>query len=409
MREQLRTLLGEVAWLEPILVSGLILFLCVTAFFVTRRILLRAIEILVQRTRNTWDDHLIKRGVFGRLAWLAPALIVYYAAFFFFEGSAVTGLLQRLLLAYMTIVVVMVIDSFLSALIDIYAMTPRARELPIKGYVQVVKIIVIAIGTIVAFATILNQSPWGLLSGLGAATAVLLLVFKDTILSFVASIQIASSGMVRVGDWIAMPKFEADGDVIDIALHRVAVQNWNKTITFIPTHKFLDEAFTNWRGMTESGGRRIKRALCLDQTSVGFLTEDDLDRLKSIALLAPYLEDRDEVLQTRSQSGATTDGNPLNVPQLTNLGAFRAYVQAYLNHHPQIHQDRTLLVRQLDPGPFGIPMEIYTFSKDIRWSNYEDIQSDIFDHLLASLPTFGLRVFQNPTGADIEKVSRPHS
>lgn len=409
MWEELTKLISEYPWIQTALLGTITVLICLVAFFLARRVLHRGVEIVVQRTRISWDDVLVERGVFERLAWLAPALVMYYATFFLLGAQEMTGVLQRLLVAYMTIVIVTVVNSFLTALLDIYDAMPRAREIPIKGYVQVAKLLVTIVGGIIAFATILNRSPWGLLSGLGAATAVLLLVFKDTILSFVASIQIASSRMIRVGDWISMPKFEADGDVIDIALHRVLVQNWNKTITYIPTHKFLDEAFTNWRGMSESGGRRIKRAIYLDQTSVAFLTADDIERLKSIALLRSYLEDKQAAIQAEGTPEPESSKSPLNTRRLTNLGTFRAYIAAYLEHHPQLYQDRTLLVRQLDPGPTGIPMEIYVFSKDIRWANYESIQSDIFDHLLAALPEFRLRVFQNPTGADFEALAGARS
>lgn len=405
--EQLQTVIADYPWLKGMFAVAGTALLCIFAYYATRQIVIRGVEVIASRTATHWDDYLIRHGVFNRLAWLAPALIVYYAAFFVFQEQESTSILQRLLVTYMTLVIIGVIDGFLSALIDIYGTTSRARELPIKGYIQVLKILVTVVGIIIAFASVLNRSPWGLLSGVGAATAVLLLVFKDTILSFVASIQIASTGMIRVGDWISMPKFEADGDVIDIALHRVLVQNWNKTITFIPTHKFLDEAFTNWRGMSESGGRRIKRAVLLDQASVRFLSEADIDRLSSICLLTPYLEKKKAELKAHNEKDPARQESPVNGRRLTNLGTFRAYVSAYLESHPDLHQDRTLLVRQLAPGPTGIPMEIYAFSNDIRWANYEGIQSDIFDHLLAVLPEFGLRVFQNPTGANFESLAGP--
>lgn len=408
--EQLQNFVEAYPWINSVFAFTGTLFMCVVAYYIARRFVIHGVEVFVSHTKNHWDDYLVKNGVFNRLAWLAPALIVYYAAFFVFDEQESTSILQRLLVAYMTLVVISVIEGLLSALLNIYQATSRARKLPIKGYIQVFKILVGIFGTILAFSALVNRSPWGILSGIGAISAVLLLVFKDTILSFVASIQIATTGMIRVGDWVSMPKFAADGDVVDIALHRVLIQNWDKTITYIPTHKFLDEAFTNWRGMSESGGRRIKRAVLLDQSSVRFLTKEDINRLSSISLLTPYLERKKvELEEFNDPALANKHTSLLNGRRLTNLGTFRAYIRAYLENHPHLHQDRTLLVRQLEPGPTGIPMELYAFSSDIRWANYESIQSDIFDHLIAALPEFGLRVFQSPSGANLENLIRSQS
>ena len=255
------------------------------------------------------------------------------------------------------------------------------------------------------FATVIDRSPWGLLSGIGAATAIILLVFKDTILSFVASIQIASTGVIRIGDWVSMPQYGADGDVVDIALYRVTIQNWDKTLTAIPTHKFLDESFTNWRGMSESGGRRIKRAVGIDMTSVHFLEPAELERLSKIQILKPYIDDKLSELSAWNAEHAIDDSVAVNGRRMTNLGTFRAYLVAYLKRHPKIHKEMTFLVRQLSPGAEGVPLEIYVFSNDTRWVEYEAVQSDIFDHVLSALPYFGLRVFQNPTGADFKSLA----
>lgn len=384
-------------------IGAILLAACALAYFVAKRVLLRLIEFVVKRSATRWDDILLERGVFDRVAWLAPGLVCYYAAYEF--DASTEAVAQRLVVAYMQIVAILVVTSLLSGISDIYATTARARVLPIKGYVQVAKLVVTLVGGITVFATVIDRSPWGLLSGIGAATAIILLVFKDTILSFVASIQIASTGVIRIGDWVSMPQYGADGDVVDIALYRVTIQNWDKTLTAIPTHKFLDESFTNWRGMSESGGRRIKRAVGIDMTSVHFLEPAELERLSRIQILKPYIDDKLAELSAWNAEHAIDDSVAVNGRRMTNLGTFRAYLVAYLKRHPKIHKEMTFLVRQLSPGAEGVPLEIYVFSNDTRWVEYEAVQSDIFDHVLSALPYFGLRVFQNPTGADFKSLA----
>jgi miniconductance mechanosensitive channel len=281
---------------------------------------------------------------------------------------------------------------------ELYQRRPDAGNRPIKGYVQVANLLVYAAAAILMLAALMNQSPLLLLSGLGAMAAVLMLVFKDTILSLVASVQIGSNDMVRVGDWIEMPKLDANGDVIDIALHTVKVQNFDKTITTIPTYRLINESFRNWRGMSESGGRRIMRALMIDQNSIGFLDEADLEKLARFGVLRDYLQQRRDEVQAWNRKHAPSE--ILDARRLTNLGTFRAYVLAYLKARPDIADDKTLLVRQLEPSENGLPLEIYAFATTTVWAQYETIQADIFDHLLAVMPEFGLRVFQRPTGAD---------
>jgi miniconductance mechanosensitive channel len=371
------------------------------AYVIAKRIVLRIVQAIIKRTKWEWDDVIEERGVFNALAWIAPALIAYYAAYTF--GEEAEGIVQRLLLAYILAVLIMVFGRVLDAGNLIYNRTDRAKELPIKGYIQVIKLIAVLIGVIVIFATLLNQSPWGLLSGLGAMTAILLLVFRDTILSFVASIQIATNDMIRIGDWVSMPQFGTDGDVVDIALHVVKIQNWDKTITSVPTKAFIESSFKNWRGMTESGGRRIKRAIALDASSIRFLTDEELANLSKIEVLKPYLEEKKSAL-AEANAGKKLEDSPVNGRRLTNVGTFRAYVTAYLKTNPKLHDDMTFLVRQLEPGPKGVPIELYVFSNDIAWANYEAIQADIFDHLMAAVPEFGLRMFQEPTGYDFGRL-----
>src|SRR5690606_10669359 len=282
-----------------------------------------------------------------------------------------------------------------------------ARLHPIKGYLQVVKIAVYAIATILIIASLLDRSPLILLSGLVAMAAVLMLIFQDTLLSLVASVQISSNDIIRVGDWVEMPALNADGDVIDIALHTVKVQNWDKTITTIPTKRFITDSFKNWRGMQESGGRRIKRSLYIDQSSVRFLEAEERKRLYRFNLLEEYLVNKRRELDEWNAQLAERGEEPVTTRRITNIGTLRAYVERYLRRHPVIHQGMTLIVRQLPPTADGLPLEIYCFTNTVAWAEYEAIQADIFDHLLAILPEFGLQVFQHPSGADLRQLRLP--
>ncbi|MEM1194764.1 MAG: mechanosensitive ion channel family protein [Pseudomonadota bacterium] len=284
---------------------------------------------------------------------------------------------------------------------ELYERLPRSKSRPIKGFVQVVKIVVLCGAAIIVISILIDESPLLLLSGLGAITAVLLLVFKDTILSLVASIQLTTNDMLRVGDWITMSSMDADGDVIDISLHTVKVQNFDKTIVTIPTHRLVSDSYANWRGMAESGGRRIKRSIALDQNSIRFLSENEVADLTKFSVLAPYLEAKGAEIAEWNANELDGEAAPVNARRLTNIGTFRAYIQAYLKSHPRIDANFTLLVRQLAPGTQGLPIELYCFTNTTAWDIYEGIQADIFDHLLAIAPEFGLRAFQDPTGLDL--------
>jgi len=381
-----------------------ILLLAWLADNLTRRYILKVISRVVTHTKFTWDDVIFKRKVFRRLAHIAPAVVIYYGVPLV-PGIPVnlSQLVQRVALGLVVLIVVIGVDGLLSALNDIYSTRPDAKSRPIKGYLQILKIVLFIAAGILVVSTLIGQPPTLILGGFGAMTAVLLLVFKDTILSLVASVQITQYDMIAVGDWIEMPKYGADGDVIDIALHTIKIQNWDKTITTIPTHKFIEDSFKNWRGMSQSGGRRIKRALHLDVNSVQFLTEEEIARLSRFELLKDYF--RDKLREIEAYNAEKAEGDPDLIPnsrQLTNVGTLRAYIVAYLRQHPKIHQDMTLIVRQLEPGPDGLPMEIYAFSNDTDWSNYEGLQGDIFDHIFAIVSEFGLRLFQKPSGKDLE-------
>ena len=406
----------------PSLAAGVAILAVVAwaAGWVATRILHRVISGVTSRTRSTWDDRLIERGVFRRLAGVMPAVAVYLGigrALGVDVGAAGvppseellvllwTGV-RRVAAAYIAFTVVRAFQAFLDAVNDIYNEGyAEAKSRPIKGYLQVATLVAYLAAAVVIVAVLAGRSPVVFLSGLGALAAVLMLVFRDTILSLVASIQIASNDMIRIGDWVSVPQSGSDGEVIDIALHTVKVQNWDKTISTIPTNKFITESFKNWRGMSESGGRRIKRSLRLDMNSVRFLTEDEIGELSRRELLQDYM--RESVAAITRYNEEKAAGNPGVIPEirrLTNLGTFRVYVQKYLEAHPKTHKDMTLLTRQLAPGPEGVPIEVYCFSNDTAWANYEGFQGDIFDHLIATLPEFGLRAFQAPGGSDFRKA-----
>ena len=385
-----------VAGLPPIATLALLLLAAWLAGVLVRSVLLRVVARLAEASPLHWDDAVVRSRALSRLAQVVPALVVL-GGIGLVEGLPAWAyvVVRNVALAWIALAVALAAARLLDALNEVYERhSPHARERPIKGYLQLAKILAWLVAAILMVAALVNRSPVVLLTGLGAMTAVLLLVFKDTLLSLVASVQLASNDMLRVGDWIEMPSQHADGDVIDISLHTVKVQNWDKTISTIPTHLLISESFRNWRGMTEAGGRRIKRALLLDQTSVRFLDQDERQRLHRIALIDGYLDSQREELEAYNAKLEAAGKDPVNNRRATNLGTFRAYVIAYLRSHPGVHQDMTLLVRQLDPTPHGLPMEIYCYARDISWEAYENLAGDIFDHLLAVLPEFGLRIFQ---------------
>jgi len=368
---------------------------------------IKIVSRFVKKSKTLWDDVLLGRKFFSRLAHFAPALVVFYTIHWVFDGYPVlVSIVQGATRVYMIFVGMQVIDAFLNAVHDIYLTLPVSRSRPIKGYVQITKVIFYFIGTILIFSVILNKNPGYFLGGLGAFAAILLLVFKDTILGLVAGIQLSANDMVRPGDWISMPGYNADGTVSDISLNTVKVQNWDKTISTIPTYALVSNSFTNWRGMEESGGRRIKRAINIDMKSVRFCDDEMVQKFKKIQILQEYIDFKLEELAKYNKENGIDETVKVNGRRMTNIGVFRKYVEAYLKKHPKIHNDMTFLVRQLNPSEKGIPLEIYVFSNDQQWANYESIQADIFDHLLAVIPEFNLRVFQNPTGDDFRQLAR---
>jgi len=375
--------------------------LSVLIAFLTRKFLVETAHRLSRRSANKYDDLLSQHRVYEVAAYVLAILVLYYGAHFL---PTFQPLLKKLVSLAWILIVTILLTRLLSVGLDIYEQFPLAKRHPIKGYVQILKIFIYAAAVIIALCDLLERSPWAFLSGLGALSAVLLLIFRHTLLSFVASFQIVSQDLFRLGDWIEMPKYGADGEVIDIALHAIKVQNWDRTIVVIPTYKFLEESFKNWRGMELSGGRRIKRAILVDQSSIKLCDERLLERLKKVHLLKDYLEEKLREIEAYNQAeGIDTEASPLNGRCLTNIGTFRVYIENYLRQHPKIRKDMTLMVRQLPPTPQGLPLEIYCFVADTRWVPYETIQADIFDHILSVASEFDLRVYQIPTGWDLRE------
>ena len=380
---------------------GALLLTAWVANFVAKKIMLRMIRKIANRSKSTWDNDLVEKKVFDRLSHVAPALIIYaLAPSFIKENDAVVAVLTKFSYAYIALVGAAVVDALLSFLVLHAKKTPALADKPVNSWVQVVKIMVWLFAVIVIIATLLDKSPWALLGGLGALTAVLMLVFKDSIMGLVASIQISALNLVRVGDWVEIPKYGTDGDVIEISLNTIRVQNWDKTISSVPTYALISDGFKNWRGMSESGGRRIKRSVRIDLNSICFLDDSAFDKLTKVQALAPYLKQRKQEITEWNANQDIDNASHANGRRLTNVGTFRAYLESWLAANPSINKDMTFLVRQLSSDEFGLPIEIYIFSSEQRWAQYEGIMADIFDHVFAVLPEFNLRAYQRPSGAD---------
>lgn len=397
----------RLVWYNVLIGIGIVAMIAVIADFITKKVFLKVVRRIAKRTSTQWDDIILEKNVFNRIAHLVPAFIAYYLLGFVFADerfASVLTLLKSAIGVYMVIMVLLAIDAFINSVLHIYNTLEISKNRPISGYIQVVKIIVYFVAIILIISIVFKQSPMTLLKGLGAMAAILILVFKDTILGFVASIQLSANEMLRIGDWISMPSHGADGTVLQITLNTVKVQNWDKTISTIPTYALVSESYNNWRGMEESGGRRIKRSITLDMKSVKFCTPEMLDRFKQIRFLKEYIENKQKEIEQYNKDNNIGEEIVVNGRRMTNIGTFRKYLEEYLKHHPKIHKEMTFLVRQLQPNEKGIGIEIYVFSSDKAWANYEAIQADIFDHVLAIIPEFELRVFQNPTGEDFQRM-----
>ena len=389
--------------LQEILALVFLLLVGLASYWVARRLLTRLFGFIAHRTPFRWDDLLFEEKALHPLVHLVPVLVLYLGLNFL---PTFGPLLSRLMEATLVAVITLVMLRGITVAQRIYDTTEVSQHRPITTYAQLAKLAVILIAVVMVISALLDKSPAIFLSGLGALTALILLIFRDTIMSFIASLQFTTNKMLQVGDWIESPAFGADGSVIEIALHTIKVRNWDNTIIMIPTYKLIESAFINWKGMHDSGGRRIKRALLIDQTSISFLDAELLEKLGRIRLLGGYLDRKQkEIEDHRRERGLELD-NYLDGRHLTNLGTFRAYVEAYLRDNPKIHESHTFLVRHRAPTPQGLPLEIYVFTNDTNWFRYEGIQADIFDHLLAILPEFGLRVFQNPSSHDVVLLAR---
>jgi miniconductance mechanosensitive channel len=407
----------------------IMIFLAWLGHFITRQLILRIVTRLVLRTKTTWDDILVNRKVFRNLAHIVPAIILYYSADFSYPpihqpvselseamvdklsvdySFALTGFLTQMAKIYFVVIFVIVLNSLLNAVLDIYNTTPYATHRPIKGYIQLFKILFFSLSGILVISILLDRDPTVLLAGLGAMGAVLLLIFKDSILGFVASIQLSGNNMVKIGDWVEMRSHGADGPVIDITLNTVKVQNWDRTISTIPTYAMVSESFINWKGMEESGGRRIKRSVFIDMNTIKLCDKALMNKLEKFLLIRDYVREKEKEIREYNQKKNISDEDIISGRRQTNIGIFRKYLEKYLQQHPMINNEMTFLIRHLQPTEKGLPVEIYVFCKDKAWANYESIQADIFDHILAIIPEFDLRVFQEPTGRDIStRLSSP--
>lgn len=396
----------QALWLSRACGAAAVVVLAVLANWVAKRVVLRVVGGVARRTASRWDDALVTSGVFKRLSHVAPALVVHaLAGRVVGDDPSLHGGVADFVSIYLIVISVAVLSALLDAVVAVVQQSDTGKRLPVRGFTQATMLVAVIVAGVFVLSIVFGKSPIYFLSGFGALTAVLLLVFRDALLGLAAGIMISANELVRVGDWIEMPKAGADGDVVDLTLTTVKVRNWDKTITTIPAYSLISDSFKNWRGMQESGGRRIKRSLSIDMHTVRFADEAMLERWRRMRLLKPYLEEK--LAENAAENAARGEdlGVLGNGRRLTNLGTFRAYCVAYLKANPRIHQEMTFLVRHLQPTEHGLPVEIYVFTNDTRWAVYEGIQADILDHLLAVLPQFELKVFQAPSGGDVREAA----
>jgi len=382
-----------------ILLIFLVIISILTNLF-TAKIIFKILVLYIKHNKYKWDDIMLKRKVFSRLCHIISPLIAY----FFVPAFSVQfqGLMEKIILIYITIIISLVAQALLNSTNDIYNYHTISKTKPIKGIIQILQIIVFLIAAVVIISNILDKSPVIILSGIGALTAVLLIIFKDSLLGLVSGIQIATNDLLRIGDWIEMSKYEANGVVVDISLNTIKVENFDKTITNIPSYAFISDSFKNWRHMQESGGRRIKRSIYIDSTSIEFCNLKMLAKFKKVKCLSNYIKAKEIELEEYNRINNINPTTSISARRLTNIGTFREYIQQYLSSNPYIHKDMVQMVRQLEPGINGVPLEIYAFTNDTAWINYEKIQGDIFDHILSIAPEFNIRIFQSPTGYDVQ-------
>jgi len=377
---------------------AIIFLLAIASYYFVKHQILKLVHKLIVKTKNTWDDALIEHKVLTRLTLLLPfVLVLFLTPLIFPSENLLAEVLVLLAKVLLTFQVARVISAVLNVSKSLYRETAKQKYLPLNAIIQVIKLAVYIVTAIIIISLILDRSPIYLLSGLGALTAVLILVFQDTIKGLVASIQISANKMVVAGDWIELPKYGADGDVIEIGLNTVKVENFDKTITTVPTYALISDSFKNWRNMYHTGARRIKRTLIIDIASIDFYSLEKVDFLANTNLLKSYLTGKKQQLEVENKDDHV---NKIDTRQLTNIGTFRAYIEMYLHQNQSIRNDLTCMVRQLPATASGLPLELYCFANTTDWVQYEAIQADIFDHLFAIAPQFDLRVFQHPTGFD---------
>lgn len=392
-------------YLKLVILLFILFILSYVTNLIVKKIFIRSIRSVIKKTKTVWDDALVENKVFITLSHIAPAVVIYLTTPYIFEDfSGAIPYILRVVNAYISIVLIIVIINFLNTLKYYFENKKLFKNNPLDSYFQLVKISIYIIGGIIILSFLLNKSPLYFFSALGAMTVVLLLIFKDTLMGFVASIQLSANNMIHIGDWVSMPKYGADGDVIEMNLTTIKIQNWDKTITTIPTYAFISESFKNWRGMSESGGRRIKRSLNIKISSIKFCTLEMLERFKKFQLIKDYIEEKNNKIEEYNKENKIDKSYLINGRHLTNIGIFRVYAEAYVKNNPDINLNMTCMVRQLLPTEKGLPIEIYTFSNRQEWVTYEGIMSDMFDHLIAAVPEFELEVFQNPTGTDFRKL-----
>ena len=395
------------AVVESFVRGGLILLVlaaCWIVHQVAQGPLVRTFERLSRFTNQQWDNVLVDKHFFQRVLYFIPLILLYILTPPILVGTTMLPLSQTLISILLLIAGMLVLDALLNSLVVIYGNSAVAKEISITPFVQVLKLVLYFVTAILILSLLLQKTPLYLLSGLGALTAVLMFVFKDILMGFVAGIQLIANKMVAPDDWIEMPKYGADGDVIEITLTTVKVRNFDNTITTIPTYALINESFKNWRNMNLSGGRRIKRFVNIDLSSIKFCSTEMLERFNRIQLISKDIQDRQQEILDYNKKHNVDESTLVNGRRLTNIGVFRTYVEAYLRQHPTIHQKMTFIVRQLSPGEKGLPIEIYVFCKDTNWTAYESVQADIFDHILAVVPEFDLQVFQEPSGTDFQKL-----
>ena len=397
------------SWTDDLTSTIILVIILAIAFLgdaICKHVILTTVTRLVKKTKATWDDVVFDRKVMIYLSHLVAPIILYILLPLAISNAGLLTFILRICMIYIIAVFLKFISALLSALYHVYSEREQFRDRPLKGLLQTVQVILFFIGGIIIVSILIDKSPMVLLTGLGASAAVLMLVFKDSIMGFVSGIQLSANNMLKVGDWIEMPKYEADGTVIEVTLNTVKVRNWDNTITTIPPYALVSDSFQNWRGMQESGGRRIKRSIRIDMNSVKFCTPEMLAKYRKIRLLKDYIEETEKVVEEYNKEHGIDNSVLVNGRRQTNLGVFRAYLTNYLRSLPAVNQDLTCMVRQLQPTEQGIPLELYFFSSIKAWIPYEGVQADVFDHVLAIIPEFDLHVFQNPTGEDFRALSR---